>query len=176
MNTMKDMLDKIGFDEVAEVDPSQLILREEVRDMCAANSCGCYNENWACPPACGSLEEYRSKIEQYKRGFVFQTIVQMEDDFDYESIQAGSDLHAKKFNKFVDLISESPIDSMPLSAGTCTRCKECTYPDEPCRFPDKVYPSMEACGLVVSEVCTSAGIPYNHGPRTLAFCSCVLYN
>ena len=64
---------------------------------------------------------------------------------------------------------------MTLSAGTCTLCKECTYPDAPCRFPDKRLVSMEAAGLVVSEVCTQAGIDYNHGPQTIAYSGCVLF-
>lgn len=176
METMKEMVESVGFDVVGEVDPADFIIREEVRDMCASNRCGKYNSSWACPPACGSLEEYREKIARYKHGLVFQTIARMEDDFDFETIQEGSELHSDRFNKLVDLLSESDRDFMALSAGTCTRCPKCTYPDEPCRFPDRIYPSMEACGLVVAETCTAAGIPYNHGPQTLAFCSCVIYN
>ena len=63
----------------------------------------------------------------------------------------------------------------PLSSGGCGICEKCTYPDAPCRFPDRAFPSMEACGLVVNDVCKASGIPYNYGPRTMTFTGCVLY-
>ena len=72
------------------------------------------------------------------------------------------------------LLSESFPEARVLSSGTCTLCKPCAYPDEPCRFPDRAMVSMEAAGLVVSDVCTQAGIPYNHGKQTIAYSSCVL--
>ena len=65
------------------------------------------------------------------------------------------------------IMREMYPDMMGMGTGTCTRCKTCTYPDAPCRFPDELVSSMEACGLVVSEVCTANGVPYNHGKDTI---------
>lgn len=176
MNTIKEIIESVGFETLGEVSPENFTIHQEVRDMCASNQCGRYDTSWACPPACGSVEEYQEKVKQYKYGFVFQTVTKMEDDFDFEAIKEGGELHAKRFNKLVDLITDTDLDVMALSAGSCERCSECTYPDDPCRFPEKVFPSMEACGLMVGEVCKAAGIPYYHGPQTLAYCSAVLYN
>ena len=67
------------------------------------------------------------------------------------------------------------ITFLPLSSGGCHICQKCTYPDAPCRFPEKAFPSMEACGLVVNDVCKASGVPYNYGPRTMTFTGCVLY-
>ena len=72
------------------------------------------------------------------------------------------------------LLSDCAPEARVLSAGTCTLCKPCAYPNEPYRFPDRAMVSMEAAGLVVSDVCTQAGIPYNHGKQTIAYSSCVL--
>ena len=63
---------------------------------------------------------------------------------------------------------------LALGAGTCTRCKECTYPDAPCRFPDKRVSSMEACGLVVMDTCKANGLGYYYGPQSIAYTSCFL--
>ena len=71
------------------------------------------------------------------------------------------------------LISLSPLPLLSLIG--CGICEKCTYPDAPCRFPDRAFPSMEACGLVVNDVCKASGIPYNYGPRTMTFTGCVLY-
>lgn len=58
-----------GFTHTAPLDPGTLELLPEVRDMCAENSCGKYDKNWACPPACGTLEECREKSLHTKREF-----------------------------------------------------------------------------------------------------------
>ncbi|MDR1217403.1 MAG: DUF2284 domain-containing protein [Oscillospiraceae bacterium] len=50
----------------------------------------------------------------------------------------------------------------------------CVYPDAPCRFPDKLAYSMEACGLFVSRVCTDNGLKYNHGKDTICYTACFL--
>ncbi len=62
-----------------------------------------------------------------------------------------------------------------MGAGACTICETCTWPERPCHFPDKMVSSMEAYGLVVSDVCKPAGIPYYYGPLTLTYSSCVLF-
>ena len=176
MSTIKEIVESVGFETLGEMNPAELTIHQEVRDMCASNQCGNYDASWSCPPACGTVSEYQEKVVKYKHGLVFQTIAEMEDDFDFEAIEEGGKLHAERFNKMVDQLLETGADVMPLSAGTCTRCKECTYPDNPCRFPEKVFPSMEACGLMVGEVCKAAGIAYYPGPQKLAFCSSVLHN
>ena len=64
---------------------------------------------------------------------------------------------------------------LPLTAGTCTLCHTCTYPDRPCRHPKQRLSSMEAYGLFVSDVCVRSNLAYNYGPRTLTYTACVLY-
>ena len=54
-----------------------------------------------------------------------------------------------------------------------TRCKPCAYP-EPCRFPGRRLVSMEAAGLLVTDACNAAGVPYNHGRLTIAYTGCAL--
>jgi hypothetical protein len=39
--------EKMGFSVVAKLDCSTLELKQEVRDMCAANTCGMYGKNWS---------------------------------------------------------------------------------------------------------------------------------
>ena len=67
-------------------------------------------------------------------------------------------------------------DCLPMGAGGCNICRKCSYPDEPCRFPDKAFTSMEAYGLYVAAECKKAGLEYNYGPNTLTYSSCILYN
>lgn len=164
-----------GFSVAAALDPKTLEFRTEVRDMCAADRCNSYNQSWSCPPAIGGLEEISGKCAQYSHGILVQTIGQLEDEFDYESIMGTASTHESNFQTLTAKLHDAGYDMLPMGAGACRRCESCTWPDSPCRFPHLVFPSMEACGLVVSDVCRDNGVPYYYGKNTIAFVSCYLF-
>ena len=163
-----------GFETAAEIDPKKLQFLSEVRDMCASDKCRNYDRSWSCPPACGTLEEIRERCASYTRGLLVQTVARMEDEYDIETMTEAPKRHGENFLRLTDRFSEMGLDMLPMGAGGCTRCAQCTYPDAPCRFPEKVFPSMEACGLLVSQVCTDNGIPYYYGKNTIAYSGCFL--
>ena len=166
----------IGFSHAGAIDPSKLRALPEVRDMCADGRCRRYGRSWSCPPACGTLEEAEARMHRYRHGVLVQTTAELEDDFDAESMMEAEARHKANFFTLVDQVRAQIPDCLPLGAGSCTICESCTYPDQPCRFPAKMFSSMEACGILVSEACTQAGLKYYYGPRTLTYSSCLLYN
>ncbi len=157
-----------GFFEVKE-----LRFLEQVRDMCAADRCQSYDKNWSCPPACGTIDEIKEKAKHYNWGIVLQVTGDMEDDFDVEAMMGNEQKLKDNLVKFCEKTTGE--DMLPMSAGTCHICKECTYPDAPCRFPERMLTSMEAYGLVVSEVCEISNIPYYYGPKTITYTGCALF-
>lgn len=166
-----------GFRHTAPLRPEQLVFRQEVRDMCAAGRCGNYGRSWSCPPACPSLEEMRRRAAAFDGGILVQTVVELEDDFDFEGMMDGERRHKAQFGRLVERLREQfpGRDALlPMGTGGCSRCGACTYPDSPCRFPEEQMISMEAYGLLVSQVCESCGVPYYYGPGTLAYASCIL--
>jgi len=165
---------QIGFSQAGELNMSAVIFMPEIREMCSADRCNSYNKNWRCPPACGTVEDAAKKAAEYSYGLVVQTIGKMEDDFDYDTIQATYERHKRNFAALVDSLKQRYPDMLPMGAGTCTICGTCTYPDAPCRFPDKAISSMEAYGLWVSKVCELSGIAYNNGKQTITYTSCYL--
>ena len=178
MSAIEDLAREVGFEYMGTCSAKELVARPEVRAMCAANTCHVYGHSWACPPACGDIEDFQCQMNEFETCLVVQTVANMEDDFDVEAMEEAGETQKQRVLDLVEAIDKAGLsaETMTLSAGTCTLCAECTYPDAPCRFPDKRLVSMEAAGLVVSEVCTKAGIAYNHGPLTIAFSGCVLYN
>ncbi len=58
---------------------------------------------------------------------------------------------------------------MLLSNESCGRCKMCTYPDAPCRFPDQLYPAIEGHGILVNLLAAHAGVRYINGPDTVTY-------
>lgn len=163
-----------GFTNVSPLDATTLEFLPEVRDMCAADKCHNYGKSWSCPPATGSLEELRDRAKGFKSGILVQTVGELEDSYDYEGIMDAAKRQNESFSKLWDKLEPEYPGLFPMGAGGCTICAKCTYPDEPCRFPDRMCSSMEACGLFISKVCTDNGAQYNYGPNKIAYTGCFL--
>ena len=176
-NAVERIIAAQGFESTGTCSAAELKVHEEVRESCAAGKCHIYGTRWACPPACGDIYDYERQMHEFTYCTVVQTVAELEDEFDGEGMMHAQDVHKERVFALVDALDAAGLSDavMVLSAGYCSLCTTCTYPDAPCRFPDKRLVSMEAAGLIVSDVCTLAGIPYNHGPLTIAYSSCVLY-
>ena len=168
------LAEKAGFSHMGELNVSKLSFLPQVREMCAADRCRNYGRSWTCPPYCGTLEEISARAMQFRRGILVQSTGMMEDDFDIECMMETEQLQKERFLSLVEQVRERFPDCLPMAAGACMICKQCTCPNEPCRFPKRAIPSMEAYGLVVSQVCEDSGIPYYYGPKTITYTSCIL--
>lgn len=163
-----------GFTHTAPLDCSRIKLLPEVRQMCEANTCHMYGKNWSCPPGCGTLEECAQRIQQYRRGILVQTVGELEDSMDGEGMMETEAAHKKHFFKLEELLRPLYPSLLPIGAGCCTKCSSCTYPDAPCRFPGQAFSSMEAYGMLVTQICQDNHLPYYYGPCTISYTSCFL--
>ncbi|AFA47525.1 DUF2284 domain-containing protein [Acetobacterium woodii] len=171
-----DLAKESGFTRAAKLEIDSIDLNPEVRKMCADNKCNIYDTNWACPPGCGTLAECDEKVRKYKYGVIVQTTGELEDSFDFEGMEETKVKHNASFDRFVNVLHDQGVKMMPLGDGCCSICKECSYPDEPCRFPDKAFSSMEAYGILVSDLCKENNMDYYYGPNTLTYVGCVLFD
>ena len=169
------LAEETGFSHWGFFKADGLRFLPEVREMCAANRCHMYDNCWSCPPACGTLEEVKEKSARYTWGILLQTTGELEDDYDGEAMMEAEELQKERFEAFCAGIGDEE-DKLPMGSGACMICAKCSYPDAPCRFPKRMVSSMEAYGLVVSEVCQLADIPYYYGPLTITYSSCVLFS
>jgi len=158
-----------GFDHAGYAEIEKMEFLTEIREMCEVNRCGKYNTNWSCPPACGSLEEITERVKSYDYAMILQATEAMEDDYDWEGIQRAQQRCDQSLKKLARELRESGKTVLAMGAGGCSKCKDvkCTYPDLPCRFPEELNYSMEACGLFVSKECEKAGMKYYYGPKTM---------
>lgn len=163
-----------GFTHITPLDCSTIQLLPEVRQMCANNTCHMYGKNWSCPPGCGTLEECEARVRQYTHGILVQTVGNLEDSMDVETMMETEANHKEHFFALEEILRPKYPAMLPIGAGCCTRCKECTYPDNPCRFPDKTFASMEAYGMLVTQVCQDNNLTYYYGPCTITYTSCFL--
>ena len=171
---IKKALD-FGFDSVVKLNREALEFNPLIRDMCAQNRCRIYGKSWSCPPAIGSIEDSFNRTKDYTDGIIIECIIPLEDDFDYESMEKGAIKHQKMVMDFSQKLKEEGYDILPMASGACRLCDKCTYPDSPCRFPDKTISAMEAYGIFVSDLCKKSGIKYNNGPLTMTYIGCILF-
>lgn len=177
MKAYKELIEQAkaaGFSQAAPLDCMTIKLRQEVRSMCEANKCNMYNNNWACPPGCGTLDECGEKVKNYQTGLIVQTTGELEDVLDGETMMETEAQHRQYFTKFRAYLQQFYPNMLALGAGCCTNCKDCTFPDEACRFPDKAISSMEAYGMLVTQVCADNQLPYYYGDCTITYTGCFL--
>lgn len=165
---------EIGFEHAGKLDPATIELKEEVREMCASGKCAVYDKRWSCPPGCGTLDECRELLKGYTYGVLVQSVGELEDNFDIETMMETEATHKERFYAMRKALNELGVEALGAGAGCCTVCKECTYPDAPCRFPEQKMSSMEALGMLVLEVCKANDMQYFYGENTIAYTSCFL--
>ena len=171
---LSSLAQEAEFTAWAPLDVTTIELKPEVRDMCAANSCGQYGKRWSCPPGCGTLEECTDRLKGYTQGILVQTYGDIEDGFDFEAMMEIEGEHKEHFAQMYKSLREAGASVLAIGAGCCTHCAKCSYPDEPCRFPDKMISSMEAYGMLVLEICKANGLTYYYGSDKMAYTSCFL--
>ena len=171
---LKRLGKQAGFTHIAPLDCSTIKLLPEVRQMCASNACHMYDKNWYCPPGCGALQECEERVQKYSHGILVQTVGELEDSMDGEGMMETEAAHKAHFSTMESLLRPLYPHMLAIGAGCCTRCTSCTYPDAPCRFPDKSFASMEAYGMLVTQVCQDNNLPYYYGPCTISYTSCFL--
>lgn len=172
--TLARMAEEAGFTAWVPLDGGTIELKPEVRDMCASNTCGQYGRSWSCPPGCGTLEECEARLRQYPGGILVQTSGEVEDSLDFEGMMEIEASHKAHLAGMYARLRAEGVDVLALGAGGCGQCSRCTYPDAPCRFPDRMVSSMEAYGMLVLEVCRANGLTYYYGPDHMAYTSCFL--
>lgn len=168
-----------GFTFAAWISPDRIPFAEELRSLCEQNSCGKYNTSWKGPPAIGPVEELMKEVLQHKYGLIVQTVGQLEDSFDYESMVEAEEVHQDHFFELVAEVRHRFPDIkeqlLALTVGCCHICDRCTYPDSPCIRPDEAFASVEAYGINVNPMLTVGGLKYNNGPNTVSYVGLLLF-
>ncbi|MDR0469661.1 MAG: DUF2284 domain-containing protein [Peptococcaceae bacterium] len=171
----EDIFQSAGVTEYGVVDPKDVEFTEEVRKYCEDNKCRKYGTTWACPPAVGTVDECRARAQSFSRMIVFSVKYDISDSFDFEGMKRGMMAFKSVADSVDDGMKALPGSCLILGNEGCGKCGECTYPDAPCRFPDKVHGSIEGYGIFVNKLAAQAGIRYNNGPDTITYFGAVLY-
>ena len=167
---------RAGFQDTGVGVTRALRLHEEVRAICQENRCRGYDRSWACPPVAGTLEECEARVRSFGKLLLFSKAYLLEDSMDFSGVgNAMRDFKscARELGRSLNPLLER---FLILSNEGCGRCRDCTWPEAPCRFPEELQPSIEGFGFIVSELAKQAGIPYLNGKNTVTFFGAVLYD
>lgn len=176
-NEILESIKEMNPNQVDFFDVNILTYTDEVRDMCKVNSCGRYGRSWNCPPGCGEIKELEEECKKYSKGILFNTVTELEDSFDWEGMMAGGKVLSDYMLKIFYMLKEAEVDDFKLmGSASCSLCDECTYPNEPCRNPDKLFVPIEACGINVMQTALDAGFKYINGQNTVTFFGMLLFN
>jgi predicted metal-binding protein len=106
--------------------------------------CPSFGSSKMCPPNAPLPRDF----ERALRGFTWGVLVQTRP-LDITDIVVAVEREAFLMGHYL---------ALGLKGGKCFLCSECTGPNEPCRYPEKARPAMEALGLDVFATLKNAGI------------------
>ena len=168
-------LAELGVTHFGEIAVEAIVFNPAFRAACAANQCGKYGTNWACPPGVGTPEELAGRVRRFTRGLVIQTVWPLADAFDFEGMMEAAACHNSLFRRVAAHVATRQAPMLALSAGACDRCETCTYAHgEPCRLPGQAIASLEAYCMDVAALLDAAGLRYSNGPETVSYVGLVL--
>ena len=127
----------------------ELEFSARIRTVCETECPRC-GKTWACPPAVGTVEACRARCLSYPEGLLIVTLTEVEDIADMEQTLATRPAHEAVTREVAALLRAQGLAVMGLSTDSCAICEKCSYPDAPCRHPDRMFPCVESHGIVVT--------------------------
>lgn len=146
------------------------------RELCEQNLCGAYGVTWGCPPGVGSEKDCLSLVKRYSKAAV---IMKRFDDLDFNDMEHMHKLqvdHQELCRRFGNAMRKAGYDVLPLADGKCEYCGDCSYPDDPCRFPEQKVPSVSSYGIKMDEYLPSQGIDFTFEKNGMTLYGIMLYN
>lgn len=178
MERMVDKARELGAYRAAVVPVPDIVLDASFRELCRNNMCGNYGKCWMCPPDVGEIDTLMERFGSFDWALVYQTVTSLEDSYDFEGMMAAAEKHARLTEALMTVYPrESFAKVWHLGAGGCHVCPVCAKREEqPCRYPERAVPSLEACGVNVSALAAAAGMNYINGTDTVTYFGAVLFS
>ena len=152
----------------------ELEFAERIRMICEME-CPRYGKTWACPPAVGTVEECKARCLAYPHGLLITSLAEVSSISHIEECLATRPAHEAMTHEVIRLLREQGLEVYGLSTESCALCKECTYPNAPCRHKEQMLPCLESHGIVATTLADTYGIEYLYGPQVVTWFSILLY-
>lgn len=172
MNELMNQILACGAQKAAVIRREDIEYDLIFREICKSNACGAYGTCHMCPPDVGPAEELIAHAKRFAGGVLYQNVYPLEDSFDYEGMVDARRAHHACSARIQQQLTGNVLH---LSVGGCGVCERCAKKDsEPCRFPEKALPSLEAYCMNVHRTAENAGLKYINGENTVTYFGLVL--
>ncbi len=129
-----------------EIDASEIVVSP--RPVWKCRACPMYGKRPSCPPHAPTWREAKEWVRYFRKALLIKFSIDM-DDFENEKRKAILYLLKKEG----ELFREGNFYAMALFPGSCNLCDDCPFErGEPCRFPTKVRPSIDAIGIEIGKL------------------------
>jgi predicted metal-binding protein len=137
LNTKKVIFNKCKFDHFCK------------------SGCKNYNQKYSCPPFSPSFELLSPNFCYVNVLLFLVKTTKFQKEFNTIRMinVVLKSIHRKLFDKIDQNLTSNNIKHIMLENGSCRFCKPCKLQlNLPCRFPEKMRPSLEATGVDVNQL------------------------
>ena len=125
---------------------------------------------WACPPAVGTVEECQAKCMSYDHVLLLTSVAEVTDTANMEETLATRGPHEELTRQARQMLLDCGAEeAMALSTEACAHCDQCTYPNAPCRRPDRMFPCVESHGITVTDLAEKFGLDFINAGMVIWF-------
>ena len=148
----------------------------ECRKLCEMNLCKEYGATWGCPPGVGTEKECLNVIDKFSKTAILIRKHENVDTKNEALLRGLSACHQDVCREFSEILRKKGYEVLPLGNGGCSYCSDCSYPNDPCRFPDKKVTSMSGYGIMIEEYLKSQNIDFEFRQDSITLYGLILYN
>lgn len=171
---IEDELQELPLVQYSWLGTDEIPFSERVRAICR-EECPRYGTSWSCPPGVGTVEQCRDRCMEYEGVFIYSTIAEVADITNMEETLATRSGHESVTRKIREIFWKNDMDTLALSGESCHICSRCGYPEEPCRFPEKMIPCVEGYGIVVPLLAEKTDMVFENGSNVVTWFGMILY-
>lgn len=152
----------------------ELTFSPRVRIVCEID-CKRYGTTWACPPAVGTVKDCQERCLSYPHALLIATMNEVEDITDLPGTLTTRMGHEAVTRQVGELMHAQGVQTYTLSTESCSICEKCSYPDAPCRHPERMFPCLESHGILVTAAAEKYGFDFQPGGNLVTWFSLILY-
>jgi predicted metal-binding protein len=138
---------QLGFASAHVIKTSEIVVEPWVRLKCQFG-CSHYDQSPGCPPYALDEGKMATTISRYKHALLVQ------------GTPPSKIFHEQLLALEKALFLGGHTEALAFGAGPCPVCPSCVT-DGRCRFPEKLRPSLEACGVDVYKTARRADLNLN---------------
>jgi predicted metal-binding protein len=168
-----------GFSNASVIETDQMQFVPAFRALCEENDCGNYGKNYGCPPYCGSTDEMKKKVLNYRKAIVFQTQSPVMNVMDPAQTKPLKKMHIQKTRYAMKQMKEAgmDMDGFPIMCGPCNVCSTCALQEgQPCAFEEQRFSCLSAYCINATELASSCKMELEWSDKKASFLSLYVFD